>query len=84
MHKDTIIDKIEVLERGHLQVRRATYLVDDDGTRTLLGYHRVAYVPGADLTQEDPEVKMHAALAWTPERLEAFRQHMAAKEAKRG
>ena len=40
MHEETVIDKIEILEYGNIQVRRATYVVRDDATRVLREYHR--------------------------------------------
>lgn len=73
MRKERVIDKIEVLELGHLQVRQATYLVEDDGTRTLLGYHRTAYDPGMSLEAADAAVQRIAAVVWTPEVVEAHR-----------
>lgn len=80
MEKVTVIDKIEILETGHIQVRRATYLVED-GVRTLLGYHRSAYTPGsADMAQEDDQVKAHAEMAWTPEVITAYAETRAPKD----
>jgi len=76
MHEETVIDKIEILEHGHIQVRRARYLVRDDGTRSLLGYHRVGYDPATiddpdpakhhAMNDEDSRVKAVAVLEWTP------------------
>lgn len=73
MHKETVIDKIEVLDTGTLQVRRGEYFVDDTGDRTFLRWHRVSYPPGWDLSAEAEEVRQHAAIAWTPERRAAQR-----------
>lgn len=85
MKKVTVIDKIEILERGHIQVRRATYLVEDDGTRTMLGsWHRVAYAPGQHIDTEDEAVKRYAAFAWTPEVVAAHRAFMEAQTRGRG
>ena len=83
MHEETVIDKIEVLEHGNIQVRRAMYLVRDDGTRLLLGYHRVGHDPseidderpgrGHSIDNEDPRVKAIAAVEWTPAVVAAHR-----------
>ena len=75
--KETVIDQIEILEYGHVQVRRATYVVED-GERTLLGYHRVAYEPGRDVSAEDPKVQRVAAFIWTPEVVAAHTARQAA------
>lgn len=62
--RETVIDKIEILEGGHIHVRRATYVLDS-GTRIgFPEYHRVAYAPGADLAREDERVRAHARIAW--------------------
>lgn len=76
MHEETVIDKIEILEYGNIQVRRATYVVRDDGTRALLGYHRVGYDPSViddpdpakrhAIDDEDARVKAVALMEWTP------------------
>jgi len=70
--EETVIDRVEILQNGFLQVRRAAYVVRPDGTRFLLQYSRVAYSPGDDVTLEDPKVKDIAGTVWTPEVLQNF------------
>ena len=72
--KETVIDKIEILETGHLQVRRATYIIEDGKRIAGPMYHRVAYTPGATIDNEDSLVKSCADMVWTPEVIEANRQ----------
>lgn len=64
--KITVIDKVEILEAGALQVRRATYLLED-GIRLSkpLEYRRIAYTPGDNLTLEDPYIQEIAQLVWS-------------------
>ena len=64
--KETVIDKIEILETGHIQVRRATYFLEDGKRIFEAKYHRSSYNPGDDISQEDQKVKNHAVIAWTP------------------
>ena len=64
--KETIIDKIEILDTGHVQVRRATYFLEDGVRVSEPQYHRTAYEPGASVDHEDARVKAHAKAAWTP------------------
>lgn len=81
IEQEIAIDKIEVLEDGSIQVRRATYLLDETGTR--IGsperkYSRVAYIRGADLSKEDPAVQRIAKVAWAePDALEALDKTLA-------
>lgn len=65
--KETVIDKIEILEGGSIQVRRASYILEDGVRISGPSYHRAAYSPGADITGEDAKVQAHATTAWTPE-----------------
>ena len=71
--KTTVIDQIEITELGSVHVRRATW-IEEDGVR-ISGptYHRSAYVPGSDLSQEDPSVQAHADVAWTPAVIARYR-----------
>ena len=61
--KETVIDKIEVLESGAIQVRSAIRVLED-GEVLSTSYHRHALSPGDDLTNEDPKVAAVATAAW--------------------
>ena len=62
--KEVVIDKIEVLESGSIQVRQATRVLED-GEVLSTSYHRHVLVPGADLSAEDPKVAAIATAAWS-------------------
>jgi hypothetical protein len=61
--KEVVIDKIEVLESGAIQVRQATRVLEDDVVLST-SYHRHVVEPGADLSAEDPKVAAIATAAW--------------------
>jgi hypothetical protein len=61
--KEIVIDKIEVLESGSIQVRQATRVLEDDVVLST-SYHRHVLEKDADLTNEDPKVAAIAAAAW--------------------
>lgn len=61
--KETVVDKIEVLESNIIQVRTATRVLED-GEVLSSSYHRHTLEPGADLTNEDPKVAAIATAAW--------------------
>ena len=61
--KETVVDKIEVLENGIIQVRAAMRVLED-GEIISQSYHRHALSPGDDLTNEDPKVVAVANAAW--------------------
>jgi hypothetical protein len=61
--KEVVIDKIEVLESGFIQVRQATRVLEDDKILST-SYHRHVLEKDADLTNEDPKVAAVATAAW--------------------
>lgn len=61
--KEIVIDKIEVLESGAIQVRQVTRVLED-GTLLSQSYHRHVLQPGDDLSGEDPKVVAIATAAW--------------------
>jgi len=61
--KEVVIDKIEVLESGSIQVRQATRVLED-GEVLSTSYHRHVLEKNADLTNEDPKVVAIATAAW--------------------
>ena len=63
LSKETVIDKIEVLENNAIQVRSATRVLED-GEMLSQSYHRHVLEEGADLTNEDPKVVAIANAAW--------------------
>lgn len=61
--KETIIDRIEILSSGAVQVRRAV-IVLDDGVELSRSYERWVLNPGDDLTEQDERVRRVAEAAW--------------------
>jgi hypothetical protein len=61
--KETVVDKIEVLESGAIQVRAAVRVLED-GQVLSQSYHRHVLQPGDDLSGEDPKVQAIATAAW--------------------
>ena len=73
--KETVVDKIEVLERGQVQVRTATR-VFEDGVQLSQSYHRHVVEPSiktgdtwgdTDISGEDSRVQAIATATWTAE-----------------
>jgi len=77
--KETIVDRIEVLEMGQVQVRTATRVLED-GTQLSQSYHRHVLAPGADLSGQDAKVAAIATATWTPEVVTAYEEMIAAQE----
>ena len=85
--KETIIDKIEVLEMGEVQVRAATRIMED-GTQLSQSYHRHVVNPSTksggswgdtDISGEDARVQAVANATWTAEVKTAYQEMMDAQ-----
>ena len=71
--EETIVDKIEVIENGSLQVRTATVIKKDD-VEINRSFHRHVLAPGDDLTDQDTRVSAIANVTWTDEVITAYQE----------
>jgi urease accessory protein UreE len=71
LEEKSVVDKIEVLLLGQIQVRRRDQVLKD-GQEIAATYHRHVLSPGDDLTNEDPRVVAIAEATWTPEVIAAY------------
>jgi uncharacterized protein with FMN-binding domain len=78
--KEVAIDKIEVLELGHIQVREITRVMED-GKELSASYHRWSFAPGDDVSAQSAKVQAIANATWTAEVISAY-QAMIAEQAK--
>ena len=71
--KETVVDKIEVLEMGQVQVRTATRVMED-GVQLSSSFHRHTIEPSTktgdtwgdtDISGEDARVQAIATATWT-------------------
>ena len=71
--KETVVDKIEVLEMGEVQVRTATRIMED-GVQLSSSFHRNTLLPSTktgdtwgdtDISGEDARVQAVANATWT-------------------
>ena len=69
--EETIVDKIEVVENGSVQVRIATVIKRDD-VEINRSFHRHVLAPGDDLTDQDARVTAIANATWTDEVVAAY------------
>ena len=77
--KEIIVDKIEVLEKGQVQVRTATRVLED-GVALSSSFHRHVLSPGDDLSGQDAKVSAIATATWTDEVVTAYEEMIAAQE----
>jgi len=78
--KENVVDKIETLENGTIQVRTATRVLED-GEVLSSAFHRHVLHPGADTTEEDAKVVAIANAVWTDEVVTAYEAMIAEQEA---
>jgi hypothetical protein len=71
LEKIEVVDLIETLENGVLQVRAKTAILED-GKEISSKFHRHVVVPGADYSAEDAKVQAICAAIHTPEVVTAY------------
>jgi hypothetical protein len=71
LEKIEIVDRIEVVENGCVQVRTATRILED-GKQISSTFHRHVVAPGDDYSAEDAKVKAIAASIHTAEVIAAY------------
>ena len=71
LEKQIVVDKIEVVEVGVVQVRTATRIVED-GNVISTSYHRTTIAPGQDYSNEDARVRAICAATHTEEVIAAY------------
>jgi len=86
--KETVVDKIEVLEIGYVQVRTATR-VKEDGAVLSSSFHRHVLAPSVktdgswadtDISGEDARVQAVANATWTSDVKTTYQAMMDANE----
>ena len=81
LDKQVLIDRIEVVENGTVQVRQAT-IIERDGQFVSRTFHRWVLTPNMDISDQEQKVKDIANAAWTLEvrqAYETFRAEQAAR-----
>ena len=77
LEKNVVVDKIEVLESGVVQVRTKTAILED-GEQISGTFHRHVVAPGDDYSAEDARVQAVCAATHTKDVVAAYK---AAQEA---
>ena len=71
LEKIVVVDRIEVVEIGSVQVRTKTAIMED-GKQISGTFHRHVVVPGQDYSGEDARVQAICAATHTPEVVAAY------------
>jgi hypothetical protein len=66
LKKQIVVDLIEAVENGCVQVRTCTRIIED-GKEISSKFHRHVVVPGADYSAEDAKVQAICAVVHTAE-----------------
>ena len=78
LKKEVICDRVEVLERGQVQVRMAT-VITDGGAEVSRTFQRHVLEPGADTTNETERVRRIADATGTPQVVSDWNDFLAAR-----
>lgn len=76
LEKVLIVDRIEVVENGCVQVRTKTAILEN-GKQISGTFHRHVVVPGDDYSKEDARVRAICAATHTPEVVAAYQASLA-------
>jgi hypothetical protein len=71
LEKQTVVDLIEAVENGCVQVRTCTRIMEN-GKQISGTFHRHVIVPGADYSAEDAKVQAICAAVHTAEVIAAY------------
>ena len=80
LEKIEIVDRIEVVENGCVQVRTKTSVLED-GVQLTASFHRHVVAPGDDYSGEDARVQAICAATHTAEVVAAYEAEQAAAAA---
>ena len=80
LEEKSVVDKVEVLLNGSIQVRRRDQILKD-GVEVASTFHRHVVNPGDDVSNEDPRVAAIAAATWTEEVVAAYQASLPQEEA---
>ena len=75
--KEVLIDKIEIVENGMIQVRQVTKIIED-GNELSKSFHRWTIAPGQDYSDQPDNVKAICAVAHTPAVIAAYQAQIEA------
>lgn len=78
LEKVTVVDRIEVVENGSVQVRTKTSIMED-GKQISGNFHRHIIAPGDDYSGEDARVQAICAATHTADVISAYKAATAAK-----
>lgn len=76
------IDKVEILENGVIQIRKARVILDTDGTELNRIYQRYVLEPGQDVSDQSPKVRQTCNVWWTPQVVSDYQAAKAASLAR--
>ena len=79
LEKKVVVDLIEVVENGSVQVRTKTAILED-GKEISNKFHRHVVAPGDDYSAEDAKVQAVCSSIQTPEVVAAYEASQAAAQ----
>lgn len=73
LEKRVVLDKIEVLEDGQIQIRQAT-VITEDGIEISRLFHRSVVCPGDAVKIDDKRLSSIIAAVWTDEVISVYQE----------
>ena len=73
INKRVVIDSIEILEFGEMNIRQAT-VIEENGVELARTFHRHVVVPEDDVTNEDARVQAVVGAVHTQEVIDKYKE----------
>ena len=70
-----VIDKIEILENGAIQIRES-YIIEKDGIEIARNFTRWSLCPGDNIDNQEQRIKDIAKLLWTEEVIKNYKDSL--------
>lgn len=76
LQQTVLIDKIEIIENGVIQVRQRNDIYDDTAPNNIIAsqYQRWVLVPGENISNQNSQIQSVANAIWTPAVISAYQE----------
>ena len=77
LNQVSVIDVIEVVENGILQIRQRNDIIEDTTNQVIAStFHRTTFSPGDDISNQPERIRSIANAVWTPEVIAAYKEQI--------
>lgn len=75
LEEQKLIDRIEIVENGTIQVREVTRILKD-GELLASTFHRNSFPPGSDITSQPIHIQEISQIIWTSDVIDVYQNQI--------